>query len=294
MSECVRIEHLSKRFQPARGVWVDAVKDVSFSIREGEIFGLVGESGSGKSTVAKCVMNILCPSEGRVIYDGIDTCDRRAFRANRRRLQRERQIVFQDSGSALNPRMTVRKILEEPLRIHGLYRDRAAREHLLASQLEYVGLEARMLDASATELSGGQRQRVSIARALLMEPKLLVADEPIASLDVSIQAQIVNLFKHLQREHGFTFLFIAHDLAMVEFLCDRVGVMTKGRLVELARTQELYANPRHPYTQALLAAMPVPNPRIERTRKIPIFQESQLGERWTQVGREHYVLESVK
>ena len=288
----VRVERLSHRFRLGGKHCVKAVNDVSFTIRRGEILGLVGESGSGKSTVVRCLMGILRPSAGRVVYDEIDLTDRRQRRAGRERLQRERQIVFQDSGSALNPRMTVRRILEEPLKIHGLHRDRAEREQLLRWQLGCVGLEPRVLDACPPELSGGQRQRVSIARALLMEPKLLVADEPVASLDVSIQAQIVNLFKHLQAEHGFTFLFIAHDLAMVEFLCDRVGVMVQGRLVELAPTRALYENPLHPYTQALLAAMPVPDPRIERARKIPVLRDLNLGgaQQWTQAGEDHYVL----
>ena len=288
----VRVEHLSHRFRLNGKHFIKAVDDVSFTIRQGEILGLVGESGSGKSTVARCMMGILRPSSGQVVYDGIDLSDRRQRRAGRDRLQRERQIVFQDSGSALNPRMTVRRVLEEPLKIHGLYREHSEREQLLRWQLGCVGLEPRVLDARPPELSGGQRQRVSIARALLMEPKLLVADEPVASLDVSIQAQIVNLFKHLQAEHGFTFLFIAHDLAMVKFLCDRVGVMVQGRLVELAPTKALYENPRHPYTQALLAAMPVPDPRIERARKIPVLRDLNLSgaRQWTLAGEDHYVL----
>ena len=288
----VRVEHLSHRFRLNGKHFIKAVDDVSFTIRQGEILGLVGESGSGKSTVARCMMGILRPSSGQVVYDGIDLSDRRQRRAGRDRLQRERQIVFQDSGSALNPRMTVRRVLEEPLKIHGLYREHSEREQLLRWQLGCVGLEPRVLDARPPELSGGQRQRVSIARALLMEPKLLVADEPVESLDVSIQAQIVNLFKHLQAEHGFTFLFIAHDLAMVEFLCDRVGVMVQGRLVELAPTKALYENPRHPYTQALLAAMPVPDPRIERARKIPVLRDLNLSgaRQWTLAGEDHYVL----
>lgn len=288
----VRVEHLSHRFRLNGKHFIKAVDDVSFTIRQGEILGLVGESGSGKTTVARCMMGILRPSSGQVVYDGIDLSDRRQRRAGRDRLQRERQIVFQDSGSALNPRMTVRRVLEEPLKIHGLYREHSEREQLLRWQLGCVGLEPRVLDARPPELSGGQRQRVSIARALLMEPKLLVADEPVASLDVSIQAQIVNLFKHLQAEHGFTFLFIAHDLAMVEFLCDRVGVMVQGRLVELAPTKALYENPRHPYTQALLAAMPVPDPRIERARKIPVLRDLNLSgaRQWTLAGEDHYVL----
>ena len=288
----VSAEHLTHRFRLSPKVSVAALDDVSFSIRRGEIFGLVGESGSGKSTAARCVMNILKPTAGRVVYDGVDTSDRRAFRENRKRLQRERQLVFQDSGSSLNPRMTVRRILEEPLKIHGLCRDREEREALIRRELGYVGVEPHYLDSRPPQLSGGQRQRVSIARALLMDPKLLVADEPVASLDVSIQAQIVNLFRHLQAEHGFTFLFIAHDLAMVEFLCDRVGVMVRGRLVELAETKELYSRPQHPYTRALLAAMPVPDPRVERARRIPVCDDLEFTGRevWTEVSDGHYVL----
>ena len=203
-----------------------------------------------------------------------------------------RQIIFQDSGSALNPRMSVRRILSEPLDICGLARDRGEREALLIQNLDFVGLDAGILESRPGELSGGQRQRVSIARALLMKPKLIVADEPIASLDVSIQAQIVNLFKHLQAEHGFTFLFIAHDLAMVEFLCDRVGVMSKGRLVELSPTRQLYDAPRHPYTRALLSAVPIPDPRLERSREIPVYRapEHVTRREWTRVGFDHYVL----
>ena len=188
--------------------------------------------------------------------------------------------------------MTVRRILEEPLRIHRRLPSGAEREELLRRQLHYVGVEPHYLDSRPSELSGGQRQRVSIARALMLEPKLVVADEPVASLDVSIQAQIVNLFQHLQAEHGFTFLFIAHDLAMVEFLCDRVGVMLRGRLVELAPARELYLHPAHAYTRMLLSAMPKPDPRTERLRKAPDSAEILLTgrEKWTQVGEDHFAL----
>ena len=287
-NDYVCVEHLSHRFRLTRKIAIDAVKDVSFSVDRGEILGLVGESGSGKSTVARCVMGILKPTGGKVTYDGIDVNGARLSREEKTRLQCERQIIFQDSGSALNPRMSVRRILSEPLDIHGLYRDRVDREALIRQNLDFVGLDAGILESRP----GGQRQRVSIARALLMKPKLIVADEPIASLDVSIQAQIVNLFKHLQAEHGFTFLFIAHDLAMVEFLCDRVGVMSKGRLVELAPTRQLYDAPRHPYTKALLSAMPIPDPRRERSREIPVYREPENITRrnWVQVDDDHYVL----
>ncbi|MBQ8972344.1 MAG: ABC transporter ATP-binding protein [Clostridia bacterium] len=291
-NELVRVEHLTHRLRLTRKLFVPAVSDVSFGIRQGEILGIVGESGSGKSTVARCLMGILQPAAGRIWVEDIDITAARIPKADRQRLQRERQIIFQDSASSLNPRMSVRRILSEPLCIHGVARGKAERERQLVQNLGYVGLDAGILDARPSELSGGQRQRVSIARALLMEPKLLIADEPIASLDVSIQAQIVNLFRHLQREHGFTFLFIAHDLAMVEFLCDRVGVMTRGRLVELAPTRALYDHPLHPYTRALLASMPIPDPRIEREREIAVWREpeSVAHREWTQVEPEHFVL----
>jgi len=206
-------------------------------------------------------------------------------------LQTDRQLIFQDSGSSLNQRMKVEEIILEPLKVshmkpmHGSYRDEAL------FQMKAVGLEEQCLNRYPSELSGGQRQRVAIARALITEPGFLVADEPIASLDVSIQAQIVNLFRHLQEEHGFSFLFIAHDLAMVEFLCDRVGVMYHGRLVELAPCDELYANPLHPYTKELLAAIPVPDPLRERARKATEFGSDKYvrGGRMEEVLPGHYV-----
>lgn len=272
MSEIiVDVSNLTHKFPLTKKISIDAVKNVSFQIRKGEIFGLVGESGSGKSTVARCLMNIYQPTEGHILFHDVDVCDPKAFRANKKMLQSKRQIIFQDSTSSLNPRMKVKDIITEPMRIqhiaptHGNYREEAA------FQMKYVGLDESYLDRYPTELSGGQRQRVAIARALSMEPEFLVADEPIASLDISIQAQVVNLFKHLQREHGFTFLFIAHDLAMVRFLCDRIGVMYQGELVEVAETEELFKNPQHAYTKALLSAIPVPDPRIERNRKVIVY-----------------------
>ena len=280
----LEIQDLTHLFPLTKRAVVRAVDGVSFQVRRGEIFGLVGESGSGKSTVARCVMNLYRPRGGRILYKGIDVCDPAAFRANRRMLQRTRQMIFQDSGSSLNQRMRVWEIIAEPLRIQRIAPPRGSLREEAAFQMHYVGLDAGYLDRYPPELSGGQRQRVAIARALAMEPELLVADEPIASLDVSIQAQIVNLFKHLQQEHGFSFLFIAHDLAMVEFLCDRVGVMYRGRLVETAPTAELFSNPLHPYTQALLSAIPIPDPRRERARRlldldeVPFDREGTLTE----------------
>ena len=269
----VTVRHLTHRFRLSRKHTLTAVDDVSFSIRRGEILGLVGESGCGKSTVARCMMNLYRPTGGEICFNGINTCDDRAFRANRKLLQTHRQLIFQDSTSSLNQRMQVADIIAEPMRIHHIRPPRGSYRQEAAFQLRYVGMDESFLDKYPSQMSGGQRQRVAIARALAMEPELLVADEPIASLDVSIQAQIVNLFRHLQQEHGFSILFIAHDLAMVEYLCDRIGVMYRGKLVELAPSRELAENPLHPYTRLLLSAIPTPDPIRERARPAVNFDQ---------------------
>ena len=287
------VRHLTHRFKLTKNVTIRAVDDVSFQIRRGEVFGLVGESGSGKSTVARCVMNIYRPSAGQIVYQGIDTCDPKQFAANKRKLQTTRQLIFQDSTSSLNQRMTVADIVGEPMAIHRIQPGRGTLREEARFQLKYVGMDPNYLDKYPSELSGGMRQRVAIARALSMEPELLVADEPIASLDVSIQAQIINLFRHLQQEHGFTFLFIAHDLSVVRYLCDRVGVMYRGKLVEVAPAKELFANPLHPYTRSLLSAIPIPDPRRERARVLREFDPAQFdrdGE-LIEVSPGHLVLE---
>lgn len=287
------IQDLSHFFSLGPNIKIKALDDVSFQIFKGEIFGLVGESGSGKSTLARCVMNICRPSAGKILYKGIDILDKTQFRANKKLLQTSRQLIFQDSASSLDQRMKVADIVAEPLKINGIHPPRGSLRAEAEFQLHYVGLDSSYLDKYPPELSGGQRQRVAIARALSMEPELLVADEPIASLDVSIQAQIVNLFRHLQREHGFSFLFIAHDLAMVEFLCDRVGVMCRGRLVELAPTKALFSRPLHPYTQSLLSAIPIPDPLLERSRKICSFvpDEDSFCGSLVEAEPGHYVLQ---
>ena len=286
------VQNLSHVFKLGKHAVIKAVDDVSFQMKKGEIFGLVGESGCGKSTVARCVMNIYRPTAGAVIYNGINTCDRREFRKHHKLLEADRQIIFQDSASSLNGRMTVADIIAEPMSIHRVKPPRGSLRAEAEFQLSYVGMDASYLDKYPTELSGGQRQRVAIARALSMEPELLVADEPIASLDVSIQAQIVNLLRHCNREHGCSMLFIAHDLSMVEYLCDRVGVMYRGKLVEVAPTAELYADPVHPYTKALLSAIPIPDPIAERNRKRVDFCELDMD--WNgalaDVSPGHYVL----
>lgn len=271
------VQHLTHQFPLTKNMVIKAVDDLSFQIRRGEIFGLVGESGSGKSTVARCVMNIYQPSSGRIFYNGIDVSDPKEFRKHKKMLQTSRQLIFQDSASSLNGRMKVADIIAEPMEIHHIKPKRGSLRAEAEFQLHSVGLDKSYLDKYPTELSGGMRQRVAIARALSVEPELLVADEPIASLDVSIQAQIINLFKHLQAEHGFSILFIAHDLSVVKYLCDRVGVLYRGKLVEVAPTKELFSSPAHPYTKSLLSAIPVPDPRRERARVLQEFDPALFG-----------------
>lgn len=254
----VEISHLSYAYPLDRKRTFQAVKDVSFEIRRDEIFGLVGESGSGKSTVGKCLMGILNPEAETFSYDGINLLDKKAKKKNARRLQKERQMIFQDSTSSLNQRMKVEKILAEPLEIHKVFSDKKEQHDFLCEMMEEVELEKEQLQMWPSELSGGQRQRVAIARAFAMKPKLLIADEPIASLDVTTQAQMVKLFRHLQREHDCAILFIAHDLSMVRLLCDRVGVMKDGKLVEIGETEQVFEHPQHLYTKKLLEAIPIP------------------------------------
>lgn len=288
----VTVRHLTHRFRFGKKDFLTAVDDLSFTIRRGEILGLVGESGCGKSTVARCLMNLYRPTAGEIWFNGVNTCDPAVFRANREMLQQRRQLIFQDSASSLNPRMKAADIIAEPMKINRIRPPRGSYRQEAAFQLHYVGLDEQYLDKYPGQLSGGQRQRIAIARALSMEPELLIADEPIASLDVSIQAQIVNLFRHLQQEHGFSILFIAHDLAMVEYLCDRIGVMYRGRLVELAGAAELAAHPLHPYTRLLLSAIPVPDPIRERSRPAVCFDDMDFPTRGAlrEVLPGHYVL----
>lgn len=285
------VQHLTHQFRLTKNLLIKAVDDLSFQIRRGEIFGLVGESGSGKSTVARCVMNLYQPAFGRIFYNGINVCDPKEFRKNKKMLQTSRQLIFQDSASSLNGKMTVADIIAEPMAIHHIQPPRGSLRKEAEFQMHSVGLGKSYLDQYPAELSGGMRQRVAIARALSMEPELLVADEPIASLDVSIQAQIINLFKHLQAEHGFSFLFIAHDLAVVRYLCDRVGVMYRGKLVEVAPTKELFSAPAHPYTKSLLSAMPIPDPRRERARVLQVFDPASMewDGNWMEISPDHFV-----
>ena len=284
------VRHLTQQFHLTKKIKVKAVDDVSFQIHKGEIFGLVGESGSGKSTVARCLMNIYQPAQGEIWYKDVNICDKKEFRKNKKMLQTRRQMIFQDSGAALNPRMSIRQIMLEPVKISRRIRDREMLENRLREILKETGLDESILSKKPGELSGGQRQRVAIGRSLLMEPRLIIADEPIASLDISIQAQIVMLFKKLQQEKRFSFLLIAHDLSMVRFLSDTTGVMKNGKLVEMAPTKELFENPQHPYTQSLLSAIHIPDPLEERKRRLIEYEEPQsLGEGWKELSACHCV-----
>jgi len=267
----LRVGNLKKYFPVKKGVLIDrtvdyvkAVDDVSFDIYPGETLGLVGESGSGKSTTGYCVLQLLKPTFGSVSFLGreLTTISRRELRA----MRRETQIVFQDPYASLNPRMTVGDIVAEPLVIHGIG-DRRSRRRSTERLLEVVGFNPDFINRYPHEFSGGQRQRIGVARALALNPRLIVCDEPVSALDVSIQAQILNLLKDLQREFNLTYLFIAHDLAVVRTMSDRIAVMNRGKLVEEGDAEDVYTNPKDPYTKALLAAVPVPDPRAMRVRR---------------------------
>ncbi len=267
----LRVQDLHKHFPVRSGILIErtidhvkAVDGVSFEIAEGETLGLVGESGSGKSTTGYCVLQLLKPTSGSIVFEGSELT--RLGREQMRRMRRELQIVFQDPYSSLDPRMTVGDIVAEPLVVHGIgtKRDRRARVREL---LDVVGFNPTYTNRYPHEFSGGQRQRIGIARALALSPKLIVCDEPVSALDVSIQAQILNLLKDLQRDFSLTYLFIAHDLAVVRSMSDRIAVMNRGKLVEIGPAEEVYTNPQDDYTKALLSAVPVPDPRAMKERK---------------------------
>ncbi|MEK8129708.1 oligopeptide/dipeptide ABC transporter ATP-binding protein [Paenibacillus filicis] len=265
----LEVKHLQKHFDLGSGKTLKAVDNLNFSIDRGETFGLVGESGCGKSTAGRTIIRLYEATNGEVLFNGENVHKLRGRKMQE--FRRQMQMVFQDPYASLNPRMTVGNIIAEGLDIHGIISGRQRKERV-SELLDAVGLNEEHASRFPHEFSGGQRQRIGIARALAIEPQFIIADEPISALDVSVQAQVVNLFKKLQKERGLTYLFIAHDLAMVKHISDRIGVMYLGKLVEVTTAEELYANPLHPYTQSLLSAIPIPDPEIERTRERIILE----------------------
>jgi len=260
----IEVRNLKKFFNVGKGMVLKAVDDLSFSIKEGETLGLVGESGCGKSTTGRTIIRLYDATDGDVIFDGANV--HQLNKGELKNFTRQAQMIFQDPYASLNPRMTVTDIIGEGIDIHGLYKG-IERQKRIYNVLELVGLSREHASRFPHEFSGGQRQRIGVARALAVEPKLIVCDEPISALDVSIQAQVVNLLEDLQKEFNLTYLFIAHDLSMVKHISDRIAVMYLGSMMEITTSDELYTNPLHPYTQALLSAVPIPDPGIERSRK---------------------------
>ena len=279
MSELLlKVEHLSQHFGRHK-----AVDDVSFEIHRGEVFGLVGESGCGKTTTGRCIMGLYPVTSGQITFEG------RSVALGRPGGQPGIQMVFQDPMASLDPRMTVQEIIAEGLVISG-FRDRPALREQVERMLELVGLRREYATRYPHEFSGGQRQRIGIARAIIMNPQLLIADEPISALDVSVQAQIINLLEQLRQKMGLTVLFIAHDLAVVKYFCTRVGVMCRGQLMEIAPTEELFKNPLHPYTRSLLSAIPLPDPRAQRHRsRIPYEPGEQTDAAMQEICSGHLV-----
>ena len=268
----LKVEHLYKEFPTGSGFMggkfskkvVSAVNDLSFEIRAGETFGLVGESGCGKSTTGRAIMHLDPPTSGKVYFEGrdISKMNKKELKA----MRREMQFIFQDPYASLNPRMTIGEIISEPMVIHGIGTPEERIERV-RELLDVVGLNPEHINRYPHEFSGGQRQRVGIARSFILRPKLIICDEPVSALDVSIQAQVLNLLKDLQKQYGTAYLFIAHDLSVVQHISDRVAVMYLGKMVELSDWKSLYAEPNHPYTQALLSAVPIPDPDVQQNRK---------------------------
>src|SRR5690625_4036969 len=270
----LEVKNLKQHFQISGKKTIKAIDGISFDIYKGETFGLVGESGCGKSTTGRTIIRLYNATDGEVIFKGENVHGKKS-KKDLKRFNQSMQMIFQDPYASLNPRMTVRDIVAEGINIHGLIKDETEITRRVHELLETVGLNKEHATRFPHEFSGGQRQRIGIARALAVDPEFIIADEPISALDVSIQAQVVNLLKELQKEHDLTYLFIAHDLSMVKYISDRIAVMYAGRIVELAESDELYKNPMHPYTKSLLSAIPLPDPNYERNRHRIMYDPSQ-------------------
>lgn len=281
------VKNLKQHFKMNRKYTVKAVNGVSFEINKGETYGLVGESGSGKSTTGRAVIRLYKPTAGQIIFNGKDISGK-MDKATTKELRTKMQMIFQDPMACLNPRKKVIDIIGEGLDIHHDYKTIEERNEKIYQMLEMVGLSREHAERYPHQFSGGQRQRVGIARALIMEPDLVIADEAISALDVSIQAQVVNLMKKIQKEKGNALLFIAHDLSMVKYISDKIGVLHLGHLVETGTTEEIFNNPIHPYTKSLLSAIPHPNPRVEKTRKSFAYDYKSSGIDYNE-GCEHHV-----
>ena len=277
MSEpLLKVENLKQHFPVSRQFTVKAVNGVSFEVYPGETYGLVGESGSGKTTIGRSIIRLYDPTDGRITFNGREISGKLSA-DTRKMLRAEMQMIFQDPMASLNPRKKVEDIIGEGLDIHHTCHSKAERSALIAEMLKKVGLSPEHASRSPHQFSGGQRQRVGIARALIMQPKLIIADECISALDVSIQAQVVNLMKDIQQETGCAYLFIAHDLSMVKYISDRIGVLHLGYMVEAGTKEEIFSHPVHPYTKSLLSAIPHPNPEVEKRRKSITYDYASSG-----------------
>lgn len=281
------VDHLKQYFKVSGSFTVKAVEDVSFKIYPGETYGLVGESGSGKSTIGRSIIRLYDPTAGEIRFNGLDISGKMS-KADSQTLRTQMQMIFQDPMASLNPRKKVEDIIGEGLDIHHKCKNKEERDEMVKAILAKVGLAPEHVTRYPHQFSGGQRQRIGIARALIMNPKLIIADECISALDVSIQAQVVNLMKDIQQETGTAYLFIAHDLSMVKYISDRIGVLHLGHLLETGTTDEIFENPIHPYTKSLLSAIPTPNPIVEKTRSAESYDYATSGIDYT-LGTEHHV-----
>ena len=288
----LHVENLKQHFKISRKFTTKAVDGISFDIYPGETYGLVGESGSGKSTTGRSIIRLYDPTSGKIIFDGKDISGK-LTKADEKYLRTNMQMIFQDPMACLNPRKKISQIIAEGLEIHHICKSKAEIDERVADVLDKVGLSSEQATRFPHQFSGGQRQRVGIARALVMNPKLVIADECISALDVSIQAQVVNLMKDIQDEMGTTYLFIAHDLSMVKYISNRIGVMHLGHIVETGTTDEIFENPIHPYTKSLLSAIPHPNPIVEKQRKAITYNKDEEGVVYEN-GHEHVLSETHK